>query len=183
MIIYIHGFNSIGGGEKFLKLKELFPNIDIYSPTYDSSNFNTIDNLMNDLTLDENLLFIGNSLGGFISMYLAKKYKAKCILLNPTTDPIAILTKNIGDHINLKTNQKYTLTQKNINILKKYYIDIEESINISVYVNEDDNIIDYNETVSFFNNKLKVNVLKNGGHRFTNLNDIKSEILSIYNQI
>ncbi len=180
MIIYIHGFNSLGGGEKFQKLKRLFPNIEMYSPSYDSADFDTIEHLMDDISHDDNMLFIGNSLGGFVAMYLAQKYNSKCILLNPTTNPIKSLTPFIGKNVNFASNVEYDFTFDNLNKLKEYQIEDIASVSVSVYVTLDDDLIDPYETINFFKGIKEVNVLEKGGHRFSNVEDIKEDILKVY---
>ncbi len=180
MIIYIHGFNSLGGGEKFQKLKQLFPDIEMYSPSYDSADFNTIEHLMDDISPDGNMLFIGNSLGGYVAMYLAQEYNSKCILLNPTTNPIKSLTPFIGRNINFASNEEYDFTNDNLNKLKKYQIDDISSLLVNVYVTLDEDLIDPYETINYFNGIKDVNVLEIGGHRFSNVEDLKEDILKVY---
>ncbi|MCW3786869.1 YqiA/YcfP family alpha/beta fold hydrolase [Plebeiibacterium sediminum] len=180
MIIYIHGFNSLGGGEKFQKLKHLFPDIEMYSPSYDSADFDTIENLMDAITPDDNMLFIGNSLGGYVAVYLANKYNAKCILLNPTTNPIKSLTPFIGQNINFASNEAYDFTIENLNKLKKNEVLDLKELPVFVYVTLDDDLIDPYETIAYFKGLKKVNVLEKGGHRFSNIEDIKIDISKIY---
>ncbi len=182
MIIYLHGFNSRGNGDKCLKLKDLLKDtdIEIHSPTYDSADFDTIDHLMDDIVPDNNTLFIGSSLGGFIAMYLAKKYNAKCILLNPATDPLNLLKPFIGKNTNFYTNEEYDFTLDNLNKLKKYYLDDLGSTPVYVFVNADDELIDYRQTISFFKGTRDVKVLEHGGHIFVNLEEVIEDILLIY---
>ncbi len=182
MIIYIHGFNSLGGGEKFQKLKQLFPDIEMYSPSYDSADFDSIEKLMDGITPNDNLLFIGNSLGGYVAMYLAHKYNARCILLNPTTNPIKSLIPFIGKNINFVSNAAYDFTNENLNKLKKYNIQNLDALPVHVYVTLDDDLINPHETIAYFKGIKKVNVLEKGGHRFSNIEDIKDDILNIYNE-
>ncbi len=183
MIIYIHGFNSMGGGEKFKKLKQLFSDIEMYSPSYDSADFDSIEKLMDGITPVDNMLFIGNSLGGYVAMYLAHKYNAHCILLNPTTNPIKSLTPFIGKNINFASNKEYDFTNENLNKLKKYKIKNLDTLSIYVYVTLDDDLINPHETIAYFKGIKKVNVLEKGGHRFSNIEDIKDDIQSVYREV
>ncbi len=182
MIIYLHGFNSRGNGDKCQKLKVLLKdnNIEIISPTYDSADFDSIEHLMDGITSDDNTLIIGSSLGGFIAMYLAEKYKAKCILLNPAVDPVNQLKQFIGKNTNFYTNEEYDFTLENLNKLRKYYVDDLSTVPILVFVNADDELIDYKKTVAFFSGIKEVKVLNHGGHIFSNLEEIKDDILDFY---
>lgn len=179
MIVYVHGFGSAGGGNKYTTLKCMFPSFNVISPTYDCTDFSSIEQLMDeyDLEKEERLLFIGNSLGGYIAMYLAKKYNGKAILLNPLTN-INSLNEFLGQNINLATEEIFYLTEENIKKLESYKVDYN-TIPLSVFVTKDDDVIDYNETIKYFKNR-NVTVFENGTHRFTNLIDIKDKILIEY---
>ncbi|MBI9068501.1 MAG: hypothetical protein JEZ09_14495 [Salinivirgaceae bacterium] len=181
MIIYIHGYNSAGGGDKYLKLKQMFPEIPIYSPNYDSSDFISITKLLNEIKLAENTLFIGTSLGGFIAMYLAHKYNKKAILLNPSTNPVVNLQKALGPNTNFVTGKSYEQTKHNLNQLNHLYTS-PDNLKLKIYVTQDDEVINYKETLRFFEPTLKVTILENGGHRFENIERLKTEILDFYKE-
>jgi predicted esterase YcpF (UPF0227 family) len=188
MIVYIHGFNSNGNGSKSTALREMFPNIEIYSPSYDSSDFNSIDLMVDEIEekiqFEDNVLFIGCSLGGYLSQYLANRYDSKSILLNPCYDPKTTLGKSLGKNTLFDTGKEYILTLDDIELLSKYNIekDSRKDINISVFVNRDDGLIPYEGTVEYYHNR-PVKIFDKGGHRFENLSDIKEDITQIYNSI
>ncbi len=180
MIVYIHGFNSWGNTEKPQKLREMFPEITVLSPSYDSADFDTIDQLMDGITPDDKLMFIGSSLGGFIAMYLAKLYNTKCILLNPATNATQTIEKYLGKNQNFVTQKEYILTAENIQKLQKYALSDIEDIDIKCFVNLDDETIDAKETLAFFENKKTVVCFPEGGHRFSEIEKVKNDILREY---
>lgn len=184
MIIYIHGFNSIGNGVKKTQLENMFPSIEIYSPSYDSTNFNTIDDMVieiaNKIQNEKNVLFIGCSLGGYIAQYLAKHFNCKAILLNPCYD-IKILHKFLGKNILYHSNKEYYLTTDDVSVLDKYKIE-RGYTSLRIYVNKDDDVIPYQDVVNYYTDR-PITIFENGGHRFDNLISIKEDILNFYNAI
>ncbi|MCP4521532.1 MAG: hypothetical protein GY827_07560 [Cytophagales bacterium] len=189
MIIYIHGFNSSGNGSKSQKLKELFPNAAVFSPSYDSSDFNSIELMIQEIEKavekqDSKPLFIGCSLGGYLSQYLAKHFGTKGILLNPSYSPTKRLQRALGENTMYSTGETYIQTQENLEILKKYELSPEElkMVDISVFTNKDDDLIPYQEVVKYYSNK-PVTIFEEGGHRFENLEDIHRVIITAYQNI
>ncbi len=180
MIIYIHGFNSWGNTEKPQKLREMFPDITIVSPSYDSADFDTIETLMSGIKLDNKVLFMGSSLGGFIAMYLAQKHNAPCLLLNPATNAPNTIQKYLGHNQNFVTNKEYELTQENIDKLKRYIVSDITPLSITAFVNMDDDTIDPQETLTFFKDKKTVITFPDGGHRFSDIEKIKAFIQEKY---
>ncbi|NOU60589.1 YqiA/YcfP family alpha/beta fold hydrolase [Marinifilum caeruleilacunae] len=183
MMLYIHGFNSRGEGEKYNKLKTLFPDVPIYSPTYDSSNFDTIDQLLHGIELDENTMFIGCSLGGYLALYFACKYKVKAVLLNPVTNPIKQLTNLLELQKGELNKTDYHHWKANIQKLDKFRVNEIGSTSLSIFVNKDDDVIDCKDTIDFFQDKRSVEVFESGGHRFSDLEKIKKDIEFHYYQI
>lgn len=188
MIVYIHGFNSSGESKRGKVLKEMFPDIEVYTPSYDSENFDSIDDMILDIkgkiNSEKNILFIGSSLGGYIAQYLSKLFNCKSVLLNPCIQPKELLTRFIGKNIRFNTNDSYYLTIDNINKLDKYHIkNINfEDTNISIFLNSDDNMLEYTKSLDYYNKiNRPVKVFSKGGHRFDNIQDIRNDIIRIHN--
>jgi uncharacterized protein len=185
MIIYIHGFNSNGNGSKSTELRVMFPDIEIYSPSYDSSDFGSIEQMIDEIDIkikdEPNTLFIGCSLGGYLAQYLADRFNSKSILLNPCYEPQYFLSKMLGKNIMYHNKKEYELTVSNISLLEKYNIDKNnrKDISISIFTNKDDNIIPYEGVLSYYDNR-PVTVFEKGGHRFNNLKDIQENIIKRY---
>lgn len=160
MIVYIHGFNSSGNGSKYTELSAMFPDIEIYSPSYDSSDFHSIepmiDEIENKIKNEKNVLFIGCSLGGYLSQYLANKFNRTSILLNPCYDPTYFLSKMLGENTLYDTGTVYELTKENIAILSTYHLssDDRKNIRISVFVNTDDDVIPYKGVMEYYHDRL-----------------------------
>lgn len=189
MIIYLHGFNSNGNTNKYSLLKSMFPDIEIFSPSYDSSNLCSIDDMIiiisKKIENEKNVLFIGCSLGGYLAQYLAKFFNAKAILLNPCFNPKILLKRYLGENRMYNSKNKYIFTEESISFLEKYEILPNERGNTSmmIFTNKDDTIIPYKEVFNYYSNNRPVKIFNSGGHRFTNLENIKHTILKYYNSV
>lgn len=56
------------------------------------------------------LTFIGSSLGGFYATWLAERYRARAVVINPAVRPYASLESFLGPQRNLYTSETYDLT-------------------------------------------------------------------------
>jgi predicted esterase YcpF (UPF0227 family) len=99
LIVYCHGY---GSGTKSTKLKALKTagfnahcfQADVHPDKAMIHLTKKIDNLLIDhLNQDVELVFVGTSLGGWTAAKLAKLYKAKAIIINPSVDPATSLLK------------------------------------------------------------------------------------------
>ena len=76
-LLFIHGFNSAGYGEKVNHLREAFGDENIINPTLPPNPKKAIqllDYLVYHLN-DKNFCVVGSSLGAYYGLYLAKKFK------------------------------------------------------------------------------------------------------------
>ena len=95
MIIVLHGMNGNGLESTTCKsIKEYFSGENVICPTYDSSKSHSeianylesfVENVLS--SSNEELIFIGCSMGGYWARYLANKFTAdKLIMLNPSLE-------------------------------------------------------------------------------------------------
>ena len=126
-IIYLHGFNSaslnlsgelLTSKEKLLFLQQFCQqkNIEFYTPNVDYRYF---ENIIEDMLFQWNqfldqsydVVFMGSSMGGFTSEYLAMKTGCKAIMINPAIVPSELLPQFIGVTENYETGQPYQWSQ------------------------------------------------------------------------
>ncbi|RUM60683.1 MAG: esterase, partial [Persephonella sp.] len=89
-VMYIHGFNSAGYGNKINKLKEAFGDENVIAltlPYNPAKAIKLLEFLIEAIREKDNLILVGTSLGGFYGLYLGAKYKIPSVLINPSTDP------------------------------------------------------------------------------------------------
>ncbi len=183
-IIYIHGFNSAGYGNKINKLKDVFGDENVIAltlPYNPEKAMKLLEFLIEAVRDKDNLILVGTSLGGFYGLYLGAKYKVPSVLINPSTDPYNSLKEQVGKQKNYKTDEEYEFSYKDLESLKKYYLserEIEEAKPyIYVYLDEEDELLDSRKTKEFFEKfGIYVKMYPNGDHRFQHMDELIEDL-------
>ena len=77
-ILYVHGFNSAGGGAKAVAITKQFPKYKVLSPTFNYKDFKSVLKQLNSLFLMNKInLVVGTSLGGFFALYYIRSKEEK----------------------------------------------------------------------------------------------------------
>jgi predicted esterase YcpF (UPF0227 family) len=178
ILIYLHGFNS-GFDKNAEKIKSLETVAPVVGKTVDYTNPSDVASLeqfikSKDSTKDE-VILIGTSLGGYFARYFAKKFKMRCILLNPALKPESTLSKFLGKNKNYITDKTTELTEKDIEALKKYKVSGSTGSGMLTILATDDELIDHHDTHKELKKHSDVHHTT-GGHR---MNDITSQIPKI----
>ena len=183
-VMYIHGFNSAGYGNKINKLKEAFGDENVIAltlPYNPAKAIKLLEFLVEAVKEKDNLILVGTSLGGFYGLYLGAKYKIPSVLINPSTDPYNSLKNQVGKQINYKTNEEYEFSQKDLEDLKKFYFS-EEDIKkakpyILVYLDEKDELLDSKKTKEYFEKfGIYVKMYTGGDHRFQHMDELIQDL-------
>ncbi len=165
ILLYIPGFGSNDKSNTFLAIKNNITECNVQCLQYD--NINPI-NAKNELTiqiekylsLNNEIILIGSSLGGYWTNYFSQKYKLPCFLINPSLFPMQGLKKyNIDDkYLQMYQNSKYTLCSRTIFLGIKDTIvnnkqteEIFKNISEVIWLNEDHRLTDYTPVI----NKIK----------------------------
>ena len=190
-IIYIHGFNSAGYGEKINHLREAFGDENVITPTLPSNPEKAIKLLeyLVEKMKDDDLYLVGTSLGGYYAMYLTHKYNVPSIIINPAIKVYESLKDEVGTQTNYKTNEVYEFKKEYLDYLKSIEVPKAElkkvKDKIYVYLDEDDELLDSKETANFFKD-FYVKMYPGGNHRFTHMKelieDMKNNILVKHNK-
>ena len=110
-ILYIHGFNSAGGGHKSQELQKMFPDWQVLSPTFDYKDPAGVQKKLDSLVRTQRVnAVMGTSLGGFFAIYCTKKHKLPAMVINPTIRPSETLAKLLGKQKNYVTKEEYQFT-------------------------------------------------------------------------
>ncbi|RMD45919.1 MAG: esterase [Aquificota bacterium] len=183
-VIYIHGFNSAGYGDKVNYLKEEFGAGNVIAPTlpYDTKEaIYQLEFLVSNLKNQEPLLLVGTSLGGAYTIYLSYKYDVQGVVINPTIRPYEDLKTQIGKQVNYKTGEEYIFTEKHVNFLKNIQLPKEEIAKIKdrlyIYLDEEDELLDSRETKAFFESiGVYVKMYQGGDHRFRHMKELLEDL-------
>lgn len=167
-LIYIHGFASAGGGDKYGALKRRFPNHKISSPTFPVAPDKAAEELKR-LGSNSALRLIGTSLGGFYAMYVHALFGLPALIINPVTNPSELMTDVLGKNTNYKTGETFEWTREDLAELAK----MEEEINAAkdwkncrVLISEHDELIDHSVTKAYFDGLAALHTFDDD-HRFS----------------
>ncbi len=175
MIIYLHGFNSTGASAKGWFLTEHLNDITVLTPTYHYDPQRAVQMLealiSESLKLDDNVVLVGSSLGGYYAQYLADRFSLKRVLINPALMPIAALDKYLGENVNYYTGERYNLTQQHLDTLQA--LDIPEPclnpVPSLVLLDRGDELLDYRITANRYQSCAEVVIFENGDHQFQHM--------------
>lgn len=187
MILYIHGFLSSGNSNKASVLKKYFGTKEkIISPDLPIEPFKAFQLLENNLNSsnDPRKLIVGSSLGAFYALLLHKKYKIPAILINPAIYPWIQLKVFIGENTNPATGKKFLWEEKYLTQLKELednsekYFDLKD---VFLIVASDDELINYNETISLLGKTGSLIIWDDSGHEFRRFPEAMELIEEFYN--
>ena len=190
-IIYLHGFNSaaldhsgklltsknkLAVLERFcndLQIKFCVSNIDYRDFEKILAHFIQLHRELIDQ--DYNVVFMGSSLGGFSSEYLALKTKSKAILINPAINPSDQLVKYIGITENFETKSPFDWHQANCDQFKRYEIELKkfttEKGRRTILLDMADELIDSSQTYRQYKEIADVTIYKGGSHSFEHIEE------------
>lgn len=101
-IVYIHGFNSSPQSHKAQQFQRWIaaqhPEITLHIPALKPFPLDAIKQLEDLANLLQHTGFIGSSLGGFYAVYLAEKFKARAVVINPAVRPFDSLAQYLGEN-------------------------------------------------------------------------------------
>lgn len=123
-IIYLHGFLSspLSVKAQITKnyLKKHYPSVNFHCLQLSGNIYQTrrqVDALVSTIPQDE-LRFIGSSMGGFLSTYALEKYGGKAVLINPAVKPHELLVEYLGMHVNPYSGERFFIHTEHLNALQ-----------------------------------------------------------------
>lgn len=175
-IIYLPGFNSGPQSAKSSQLKIEFP--DLIVATYDTwhphQGYVQLEALITPY-LQDDLILIGSSLGGFWSYYFACKHSFKCVLLNPCMTPESTLSPYLGEVQNRYSGEKGFMTPEDLARYEQYRFTGAPK-QCTVLHQKGDELIPYQESIDNFQHGARLVLLEGGSHDFESLPTAIAEI-------
>ena len=167
MILYIHGFAGSGKGVKATQTKTYFgeaamaPSLP-YAPDL---AFDTLVQIIERTVVHEPVGLIGSSLGGFYAIHLARRYRLKAVLVNPSITPWKTLgTPGIVTHYHDLTHFEWS--PRHIEYLKTLRIDKpERQENLMLMVQRGDEVLDHRIALDYLPRARHI-VEEGGSHAF-----------------
>lgn len=186
MIVFFHGFASAGKGFKSDALKKAFGDDKVIAPDLDPNPnvvLEQISEIVNNVDDKEKLVFVGTSLGGFYANFFAALYDCPCVIVNPSTRPTVTMAARIGPNTNLATGAVFDVTKAHIDAyehMEAYIKQFMNGANISMFLAEDDAVLDYRLAMQDIPFHKFLSVTPDGGHRYeANWDAVIDEVRSI----
>jgi predicted esterase YcpF (UPF0227 family) len=160
-IVYLHGFNSGTASVKAQQLRAAIAALEAKSrPEYFVPQLHHrparamretmawIDAVQRD---PGTVTFVGSSLGGFYATFLAERYGARAVLINPAIRPARSLASYLGPQRNPATGEDYELTRDHFAELEGLeVVRITEPRRYFLLVQSGDELLDWREAVAFY---------------------------------
>ncbi len=169
MLVYLHGFNSSALSTKARLMGEYLAQRGLAhryaSPSLPHQPKEAIAMAAAAMAGHDGreVCFIGSSLGGFYATYLAEKYDARAVLINPAIDPHIGLRPFLGPQSNLYTGEKYGLTEAHLREWEKLCVSKIMPKRYLLLVETGDEVLDYHQAVNFYAGARQV-VVEGGNH-------------------
>jgi predicted esterase YcpF (UPF0227 family) len=169
MLIYLHGFNSSPGSHKAQVLKRYMEKRDMGDqyccPALPHLPMRAITVIEAEVAKhpSESITFIGSSLGGFYSTYLAERHDLRAVLINPAVYPHDGLRAYLGVQHNLHTHQRYELTEEHLSQWEKLNLPSIRAQRYLLLVETGDEVLDYREAVEKYRGSRQL-VIRGGDH-------------------
>ena len=189
MIFYIHGFNTGATGTKANQLAQYFSDIPYYRINQSHHPHEAIAQLSDAIQDKQKLhnidassiMLIASSLGGFYARYLCSLKPYKCVLINPSIDPMRTLAPAIGPWKNYVTGEKYHWHQSDLDSLSPYYV--ENSAlkgKVLLLLDEEDEVLDSNQAIDCYSGNAQIELYPGGSHQFEHLEEAIPLIKNFY---
>lgn len=171
-IVYLHGLGSVGLTPKSEALIEAFGSANVLTPDLPLDPEATIE-LVNALVKQlrgEKVVYVGTSLGGFWANYFAQTTRSPCVLVNPLMTPGQTFVSRIGsvakNHVTGEETEFTTEIVQGFLSAQTEALDYDPDL-VTLFLAEDDLVIDHQTTVDYVGKVVNCTVTKNGGHRYT----------------
>lgn len=125
---------------------------------------------------------IGSSLGGYYAIYLARKYKLKAVLINPSIYPYITLEKVLGNAPTFYDNTYFSWQESHLEMLKKYETDTVIEENIMLLLQKGDKTLNYKEALNKLPNSKQI-VEEGGSHSFDGVQRYLDEVNRFLNGV
>lgn len=177
LIVYLHGFASVGHSDKSRALAAALPEHHLVCPDLPLNPAQVVAQVegilaAHDRQPGDKLVFVGTSLGGFWSTYFAHKHGGIGVVVNPATAPSVTMAARLGGQFhNYVTGAPITITAADI----EQFSALEEELRVTggdhgcchLFLAEDDDVLDYRLALAFYRQVASKTIMTRGGHRFT----------------
>ena len=127
---------------------------------------------------DDDVTIVGSSLGGYYATWLAEKYGARAVLVNPAVAAHISLEKYLGPQRWLYSGEEFELTRQHLAEMRALYLPVlKHPERFWLLAEEGDETLDYRQAVARYAGARQT-VLTGGNHSFTRWSDYLDDILA-----
>ena len=170
MLIYLHGFNSspLSAKAQLLarRMRECGLAAQFACPQLPHRPLQAITVIEQEVARHiaaEPITFVGSSLGGFYATWLAEKYDAKAVLINPAISPHVGLRAFTGTQQNLYSGERYEITEAHFREWEQLVVSRIMPQRYLLLVETGDEVLDYRESLQRYRGCHQV-VVEGGDH-------------------
>jgi len=183
-LVYLHGFNSAPQsvkGQMLARAAAALPHPPrFYLPQLhhrpERAMREVREWIERNVTQPNELTLIGSSLGGFYATWLAERYGARAVVINPAIVPHADLLPYAGRQRNLYTGDEYDVTPAHFAELAALAVErITRPERYFLLVRTGDEVLDWRKAVAFYAGAYQY-VAGGGDHGWT---DFAGEVSSV----
>jgi len=183
-LIYLHGFNSSPQSHKSRALSAYMADRGLLDrlispaiPPVPAEAMVMLVDLYESNRCHGEVAVAGSSLGGFYATYLAERFNARAVLINPAVRPHLLLKKYLGENKNYYTSEHWMLEQAHIEQLRQ--LDVEHITRPERYLlmlQKGDETLDYRQALEKYCN-CPVVLEEGGDHSFVGFENHIEQIL------
>lgn len=184
VLIYLHGFLSSPHSTKCQATRAYVakhhPDIEFVAPQIPNYPQRAVSNLRGVLQQyrDQQIGYVGSSMGGFMATRLMQEYPGKAVLVNPAVQPDQLLQNHLGEHTHPHTAQNFVLTSEHILQLKHLFVaKLRSPENYWVLLQKKDEVLDYRLAVDRYQNG-QLTVEDGGDHSFQGFSQYLRSIIA-----
>lgn len=177
MLLYLHGFRSVGLCYKGSLIADFAPDaLTPDLPYVPDLAIELTESLIQKHQKTQKICLVGSSLGGYYATFLAEKYRLKAVLINPVVDAYKTLLPAIGKVSVSYNGENFLWTLDLVESLKKYFVSAIDSSLYCVLLQKGDRVLDYRVAAQKFKDS-KLVIEEGGSHHFDNFISQKNLLL------
>lgn len=179
-LVYLHGFNSDGGGWKAAALAKHFPEAQVLSPDLPADPSLVVALLLELLeSVPRPVYLVGTSLGGFYAYYLSAHFGWPALLFNPSLQPHLTLHRGIGHWQTFVKGRDYHFTADYLDTLAHLKTEADRRVvagQLYFFLATDDEVLDLSGIPAAFPGAGAIRWYPRCGHSFDKFERALKEI-------
>lgn len=184
-VVYLHGFNSGPGSVKGQLLARVAAALAepplFHQPQLSHRPAQAMRDMVSWIDAHvpgaRGLTLVGSSLGGYYATWLAERYGARAVLINPALRPYDDLRSYLGRQRNLYDGQEYEFTSTHLDEMRSLAVAaITRPERYFLLVRTGDELLDWRDSVTYYAGASQY-VLGGGDHGWTDFGDEATPVL------